>query len=91
MLFRSRSAKRFIKVPWTTNSEIPAAALRGEFALQPRALSAVYRALDAEEITVRGLHRIQRVAWSIADLREEETPSRESVDQALSLHVSERL
>ena len=88
---RARSAKRFTKVPWSTNSEIPAAALRGEFALQPRALSSVYRALDAEEITVRGLHRIQRVAWSIADLREEETPSRESVDQALSLHVSERL
>ena len=50
-----------------------------------------FRALDAEEITVRGLHRIQRVAWSIADLREEDTPSRASVDQALSLHVSERL
>ncbi|NBR94196.1 MAG: ATP-binding protein, partial [Actinobacteria bacterium] len=80
---RERSKERFSAHPWSINSEIPAAALRSEFAPEPRALSVLYRALDAEEITVRGLHRIQRVAWSIADLHNEPSPSRTSIDRAL--------
>ena len=73
------------------NSEIPAAALRTEFAPDSRALRILYRALDAEEITVRGLHRIQRVAWSIADLAGEPSPSQNSIEHALALHLRERL
>lgn len=88
---RERSKERFSAHPWSINSEIPAAALRSEFAPEPRALSVLYRALDAEEITVRGLHRIQRVAWSIADLHNEPSPSRTSIDRALALHLRERL
>ena len=88
---RERSKERFNAYPWAINSEIPAAALRSEFAPEPRALSVLYRALDAEEITVRGLHRIQRVAWSIADLNNERSPSRTSIDRALALHLRERL
>jgi magnesium chelatase family protein len=88
---RERSEERFGAYPWSINSEIPAAALRSEFAPETRALGVLYRALDAEEITVRGLHRIQRVAWSIADLNDEPTPSRSSIDRALALHLRERL
>lgn len=90
-LARARSSQRFRAYPWSINSEIPAAALRSEFAPEPRALSLLYRALDSEEITVRGLHRIQRVAWSIADLKSEPSPSRASVERALALHLRERL
>ena len=88
---RERSSARFRTYPWSINSEIPAAALRHEFAPDSRALRALYRALDAEEITVRGLHRIQRVAWSIADLAGEASPSQNSIEQALALHLRERL
>lgn len=88
---RERSSARFRAHSWSMNSEIPAAALRAEFAPDSRALRILYRALDAEEITVRGLHRIQRVAWSIADLAGEPSPSQNSIEQALALHLRERL
>ena len=88
---RARSSQRFRAYPWSMNSEIPAAALRSEFAPEPRALTQLYRALDGEEITVRGLHRIQRVAWSIADLKGEPSPTRASIVRALALHLRERL
>lgn len=91
MCARARSAGRFRDYPWSINSEIPAAALRNEFAPERKAIASLYQALDNEEITVRGLHRIQRVAWSIADLRGEPTPTRESINRALALHVPERL
>lgn len=88
---RARSAERFRNHPWSINSEIPAVALRSEFAPERKAISPLYQALDNEEITVRGLHRIQRVAWSIADLRGEVAPSHDSINRALALHVRERL
>lgn len=88
---RARAVTRFRDMPWSINSEIPAAALRQQFAPTPKALGALYQALDNEEITVRALHRIQRVAWSIADLREEPSPSRSTMDRALDLHLRERL
>lgn len=88
---RARAAARFHAVPWSINSEIPASALRSDFAPERKALSLLFQALDDEEITVRGFHRIQRVAWSIADLREEDVPTRATVDRALALHVREKL
>ena len=88
---RARAAMRFRNHPWSINSEIPASALRRDFAPEPKALIPLYHALDNEEITVRGLHRIQRVAWSIADLRGEEIPTRTSITRALELHLRERL
>ena len=87
---RERARKRFHSLPWSLNSEIPASALRDDFAPERSALSPLLRALDCEEITVRGLHRIQRVAWSIADLRGEDSPSLSSIDRALKLHLRER-
>lgn len=88
---RARAALRFKDVPWSINSEIPAAALRSDFAPDRKALALLYQALDDEEITVRGLHRIQRVAWSIADLRGEPTPTQSSINRALALHLRDRL
>ncbi len=88
---RARAAARFTNQPWSINSEIPASALRSEFAPEPKALAPLYQALDNEEITVRALHRIQRVAWSIADLNEEPTPSRAAINRALTLHLREKL
>jgi magnesium chelatase family protein len=88
---RARAALRFRGCPWKINSDIPASALRRDFAPERKALTLLYRALDSEEITVRGLHRVQRVAWSIADLRGEDIPTLASTERALALHLRERL
>ena len=88
---RARAAARFRNLPWSINSEIPASALRSDFAPERKALAMLLQALDDEEITVRGFHRIQRVAWSIADLWGEPTPTRAAIDRALALHVREKL
>ena len=88
---RARARARFRNLPWSINSEIPASSLRSDFAPERKALAVLLQALDDEEITVRGFHRIQRVAWSIADLWGEPTPTRAAIDRALALHVREKL
>lgn len=88
---RALAEMRFRDYPWSINSEIPASALRSDFAPERKALALLYHALDNEEITVRGLHRVQRVAWSIADVRGENIPTLASTERALALHLRERL
>ena len=41
--------------------------------------------LDKERITARGLHKISRVAWTLADLSGHIRPNRGDVEQAYQL------
>jgi magnesium chelatase family protein len=41
--------------------------------------------LDREVISARSFHRLLRVAWSIADLKNESVPGKTEVEQAISL------
>ena len=54
---------------------------------QPRAMSTLHQLLDKDEITARGFHKLLRLAWSIADLRESEIPDVEDVEFALQLRM----
>ena len=65
---RARAFKRFASESWSTNSEISSRALRTTYQPERLAMNFLHAELDRERITARGLHKIMRTAWSIADL-----------------------
>jgi len=82
---REIAQKRFIGLGYTLNSQIPARALRTIFQPERIAMSFLHDELEHEHITARGLHKIARVAWSLADLHGHEIPTLADVKQAHSM------
>ena len=87
---RARAAARFNQYPWKLNSQIPSQLLRREFAPERQAMNFLHDELDREHITARGLHKIIRVAWSIADLREIKVPTISEVQLAYAMREKGR-
>ena len=50
-------------------------------------LRAAERALDLGRLSARGLDRVLRVAWTLADLDEVDRPGADEVDEALYLRT----
>ena len=86
-LARGRAERRFAGTPWRTNSEIPGRELRGRWTPARSALRAAERALDLGRLSARGLDRVLRVAWTLADLAEVDRPGADEVDEALYLRT----
>ncbi|ONH60310.1 Mg chelatase-like protein [Frankia sp. CcI49] len=86
---RARSAmeKRFAGTPWRRNSDVPGPAWRHRWPLLPEATRLADRAFDRGLLTARGLDRVFRVAWTIADLAEVERPGAAEVGLALDLRL----
>jgi magnesium chelatase family protein len=82
---RERTAVRLAGTPWRVNADIPGAELRTSFALEPRPLGPLDRALERGTLTARGADKILRVAWTIADLAGRPRPVRDDVREALGL------
>lgn len=82
---RDRAAHRFLHEPWSLNSEIPSRALRTIFQPERAAMNFLHSELDRELLTARGLHKVMRIAWSIADLSGHLRPSIEDTQLAYSL------
>ncbi|MEU3599522.1 YifB family Mg chelatase-like AAA ATPase [Streptomyces sp. NPDC006798] len=84
---RERAAHRLRDTPWTMNNEIPGHELRTRWPVAPGALSAPERDLERGLLTARGLDRVLRVAWTIADLTGRDRPRNEDVALALELRT----
>ena len=82
---RARAAERFKELPWKLNSEIPARALRRDFAPHRDAMNFLHDELDQERISARGLHKVIRLAWTLADLAGKEKPGLREVQGAFQL------
>jgi magnesium chelatase family protein len=82
---RERAAKRLSGTPWQTNSEIPASALHGEFRPSQAAMKPLTAALDSGALSARGLDRVTRVAWTLADLSGHEHPELKETSAALAM------
>ena len=76
--------------PWgiSTNAQLRGTHLRNELRLPAPALTSLTRLLDRGETTLRGCDRIQRVAWTLADLEGCGTPRAEHVDAAIGLRMN---
>lgn len=84
---RARAAERLAGTPWTTNSEVPGHELRTRLLAAPGALAAAERDLERGILTARGLDRVLRVAWTVADLRGADRPDASDVAVALELRT----
>ncbi|MDB1089655.1 YifB family Mg chelatase-like AAA ATPase [Streptomyces sp. ACA25] len=84
---RGRARSRLAETPWTTNSEVPGHELRTRWAPAPRAMARAELDMDRGLLTARGLDRVLRVAWTVADLAGHPRPTAEDVDAALALRT----
>lgn len=84
---RKVAAARFQDYSWSINAHIPARELRTRFAPERAGLNFLHDELDKEFITARGLHKIIRIAWTIADLAGHTIPTKDDVLSAYSLRA----
>lgn len=82
---RTIAQLRFVNHPWSLNSQIPSRALRSVFAPERTAMNFLHEELDKEHITARGLHKIIRVSWSLADLHGNKIPTLADVQEGHAL------
>jgi magnesium chelatase family protein len=82
---RGRAAARLRDTPWRLNAEIPGSCLRSSFPPAPRALAPLERAMDLGQISARGVDRVLRVAWTVADLAGAARPTVAETSYALGL------
>ena len=80
---RSVARERWAGHGWHTNTEVPGAALRRDFALPDTTTALLERGLEAGAITARGADRCLRVAWTLADLDGRPRPTADHVAAAL--------
>lgn len=84
---RDRARARLAGTPWTTNAEVPGSALRRDFRVPRVALESLDGALDRGLLTARGIDRVLRLAWTVADLAGRDTPTPADVTQAITLRT----
>ncbi len=86
---RARAARRFAGAPWSVNSQIPARALRSQFRPESGAMTLIESALDRGLLSARGMTKVLRVSWSLADLAGRDRPGLDEVGQALAFRAGE--
>lgn len=84
---RERTAARLVGTPWRTNSEVPGRELRSRWHATPGAMDEAERCLERGVLTARGLDRVLRVAWTVADLVGHDRPDATDVNLALQLRT----
>ncbi|MFF0224595.1 YifB family Mg chelatase-like AAA ATPase [Streptomyces sp. NPDC004629] len=84
---RERAAARFTGSPWRTNSEVPGRELRSRWQAASGAMDEAERNLERGVLTARGLDRVLRVAWTVADLAGHDRPDASDVALALQLRT----
>ena len=82
---RERTLRRLTGTPWRSNSEIPGPELRRRFTPPSDAMHGADEALQRGALSARGLDRVLRVAWTIADLAGHDEPEPDDVGGALAL------
>jgi magnesium chelatase family protein len=82
---RERSCRRFADEPWSTNAEIPGPALRSIHPVQAEGRAMVLDEVGRGRLTARGMDRVLRVAWTLADLGGVDRPGAAEVSAAIML------
>jgi magnesium chelatase family protein len=81
---RAAAADRWRQYGFTTNAEVTGPVLRRKFRLDSTAMAPLKTALERGVLSIRGVDRSLRVAWTLADLAGRTTPSVDDVAVALS-------
>ena len=80
---RERMAARLAETPWRVNAEVPGHVLRRLWRLPWEVVGEAERMLDRGVLTARGVDRVVRVAWTLADLAGRDQPDAGDVRVAL--------
>jgi magnesium chelatase family protein len=80
---RDRMAARLAATPWRVNAEVPGHVLRRLWRLPWDVVGEAERLLDRGVLTARGVDRVVRVAWTLADLAGRDVPDAGDVRVAL--------
>jgi magnesium chelatase family protein len=81
---RNAAAERWRSHGFGTNAEVNGALLRRKFRLGNAVMEPLRTALDRGLLSIRGLDRTLRVAWTLADLAGRTSPGLDEVAAALS-------
>ncbi len=84
---RERAGVRYAGTPWTVNGAVPGYELRTRWPVAPGALREAERDMERGVLTARGLDRVLRVPWTVADLAGHDRPTGDDVAQALQLRT----
>ena len=87
---RARTRERLAGTRWTVNGDVPGPVLRRRWKIDARVLRSVSLASDQGRLSTRGIDRVLRVAWTIADLAGAERPGQEHVDEALEFRLGNK-
>lgn len=82
---RERTRRRLAGTTWTTNGSVPGAALRSTFRPGSEAMAVVLDEVGRGRLTGRGVDRVLRVAWTLADLAGVDVPGPVEVSGAVAL------
>jgi magnesium chelatase family protein len=82
---RDRAMWRLHGTPWATNAQVPGPVLRNKWPLPDGALSSLRVDADRSLLSTRGIDRVLKVAWTIADLGGRDMPNLDDVDAARTL------
>ncbi|WP_283134225.1 YifB family Mg chelatase-like AAA ATPase [Rhizohabitans arisaemae] len=82
---RDRAARRYAGTPWRTNAEVPGTELCSTFRIPSDAFHSLEGSLDDGSLSARGVDRVLRVAWTLADLAAKPKPTSAEVHAALMM------
>ncbi len=86
---RSRAAQRLAQTPWSLNSRVPGVYLRKHLKPNTDATRHLDSALAAGRLSMRGYDRCLRLAWTIADLAEKQSPGADEIALASMLRSND--
>lgn len=87
---RDRQRHRLFGTGWQTNAEVPGSHLRRRLRL-PDGVEMLDRAVTAGTLSPRGVDKVLRVAWSVADLAGLDHPGRQELQIALAMRRGDAL
>ncbi|MDR2347895.1 MAG: ATP-binding protein, partial [Bifidobacteriaceae bacterium] len=82
---RAAQAARFAGLGWKLNAEAPGTWLRDAVGQARLSKTRLNQALSAGALSLRGVDRVLRVAWTMADLDGREAPTVADIDAAMTL------
>jgi magnesium chelatase family protein len=86
---RERQARRYRDCDWLLNAAVPGPVIEARWPLTPEAQGLVDRELADGRLTRRGLTRVQRLAWTVADCAGVPRPGPAEAAVALALRSSD--
>jgi magnesium chelatase family protein len=86
---RDRQRRRLAGSGWQTNGEVSGTYLRRHLPL-PDSLQAVDEAVDRGRLSARGVDKVLRLAWTVADLAGRDKPGRDELAIALAMRRGEQ-